>query len=279
MQRFRWLACVAIVVVLVVGYALPWWQARDNIQYEVVAQYPHDPLLFTEGLIWHEGALLETSGHYGLSHIRLTDRTQNSVLQDIPLPSEIFAEGIVVLGDYAYVLTWREHKVLVFDTDSWQQIRSFPLEGEGWGMTTDGTSLIASNGTDTLTWYEPQTGSVIRKLQVRHPSKKVGQLNELEWIHGKVWANIWPSRVIGIIDPVDGVMQGRVDLNNIAPQDGKRDVLNGIAYHPDTGLVTVTGKLWPEMFDIRLVCGHDEPECSILLPMIETRYNHATPSE
>lgn len=227
-------------------------------KFTVVARYPHDVTAFTEGLQYIDGQLYEGTGLEQQSQLRLVDLTTGKVLKDLTLsdPSE-FGEGITVLGDKIYQLTWQSHIAYVYDRETWEQVGSFTYEGEGWGLTTDGTSLIMSNGSDQIVYRDPATFDVTRTISVADGGNPIANLNELEYIDGVIWANVWRTNLIVRIDPETGSVIDWLDLSSldaeVSAEQPHVDVLNGIASNPDTGTVFITGKNWPTLFEIELV--------------------------
>jgi glutamine cyclotransferase len=223
--------------------------------YEVVASYPHDPTAFTEGLFIKDGRLFESTGQVGTSWIREVELTTGRVIRQYDLAKPHFGEGIVILGDKLYELTWTSGKAFVYDWKTFKPLREFSYEGEGWSLTTDGTSLIMDNGSAQIVWRDPQTFAVTKTITVTDHGTPVTQLNELEWIKGELWANIWQTDNIARIDPATGNVTGWIDLKGLLPamdRNGKEDVLNGIAYDADKDRYFVTGKLWSKLYEIRL---------------------------
>ncbi|MBI5365217.1 MAG: glutaminyl-peptide cyclotransferase [Planctomycetes bacterium] len=223
--------------------------------YEVVNTFPHDASSYTQGLVLDGGRFIESQGQYGESSLRFVEVETGRVLKKLPLESRYFAEGCAVLKGLVYQLTWQQHVVFVYDARDLSSVGSFPLEGEGWGITTDGTSLIVSDGTDTLRVLDPTTHAVTKKLPVRVQGRALYQLNELEWIEGEVWANVWHTDRIARIDPKTGEVARFLDLTGLLPAHERRDhesVLNGIAYDPAKKRIFVTGKNWPRLFEIRV---------------------------
>jgi glutamine cyclotransferase len=223
--------------------------------YEVVATYPHDPAAFTQGLQWHEGRLFESTGQVGTSWLREVELESGRVVRQQPLEAPHFGEGMVILGGTLYQITWQSGKAFTYDWTSFKRTGSFSYDGEGWGLTTDGTAVIMSNGTSVLTWRDPKTFAVQKQLTVSDHGTPVSQLNELEWVKGEIWANLWQSDQIARINPATGEVTGWIDLQGILPaldRTGKEDVLNGIAYDAAGDRIFVTGKLWPKLFEIRI---------------------------
>jgi glutamine cyclotransferase len=222
--------------------------------YEVVAIYPHDPGAFTEGLVFLNGALLESTGLNGQSSLRKVDLKTGLVLQHVEVPAQFFAEGLAVLADKVFQLTWQNHKVFVYDLESLRLEREVTYQGEGWGLTTDGQQLILSDGTDQIRFLDPLTFEVKRTLRVQSQGRPVDRLNELEHIKGEIFANIWGEDYVVRIDPVTGMIIGTIDFTGLlAAQDrGAGDVLNGIAYDAAKDRLFVTGKWCPKLFEVRL---------------------------
>lgn len=223
--------------------------------YEVVAEYPHATTSYTQGLQFVDGELWEGTGEYGRSRILRTDLATGKVLQSKKLPKEEFGEGITVLGDKLYQLTWLEGKLHIYDKATLRQIATHTYKGEGWGLTTDGERLYMSDGTPVIRVLNPTTLKEERRFGVKLRGRSVNYLNELEWIDGKIWANIYTTDHIAIINPENGVVEGLVDLKGVLPDSERTattDVLNGIAYDKATKRIFVTGKNWSKLFEIKV---------------------------
>lgn len=222
---------------------------------DVVAEYPHDTAAFTQGLLWHEGRLFESTGQVGTSNIREVALATGKVVRQQDLEAPHFGEGIVILGGTLYQITWQSGKAFTYDWKTFKRTGEFRYDGEGWGLTTDGTSIIMSNGSNTLIWRDPKTFAATRAVDVKDNGNIVSQLNELEWVKGEIWANVWQQDSIARIDPATGEVTGWIDLTGILPsldRTGREDVLNGIAYDAATDKIHVTGKLWPKVYEIRV---------------------------
>ncbi len=226
--------------------------------YEVVREYPHDPQAFTQGLFFHDGFLYESTGLRGESTLRRVELESGEVLEERRLLPQFFGEGAALAGDFIYQLTWESGIGFVYTRDGFRLVREFRYPGEGWGLTFDGEHLVMSDGSDSLRFLDPNTLRQMRKLNVTVQGERLPQLNELEWIDGEIWANIWTQDRIARIDPDTGEVTAFVDLTGILPRSfalryPEMDVLNGIAWDSDGDRLFVTGKKWPKLFEIELV--------------------------
>ena len=224
--------------------------------YDIVNEFPHDESAFTQGLFFHDGALYESTGQVGQSVMRKVTLETGETELIAPLPAKIFGEGSTRFGDNIYVLSWVSGTGFILDAESFAQTGTFSYEGEGWGLTHDGTRLIMSDGTPILRFLDPQTQTVTGELAVTFRGKPLPKLNELEWIDGEIFANVWQSDAIVRIDPKSGIVTGIIDMRSLLSDDdfspGHTDVLNGIAYDRDQKRLFVTGKYWPKLFEIEL---------------------------
>lgn len=229
--------------------------------YDIVATYPHDPKAFTQGLVFRDGVMYEGTGGEGsdpyTSSLRKVELATGKVLQKHDLPRELFGEGIAILGDKIFQLTWKDGKAFVYERDTFRLLQEFTYQGEGWGLTEDGTNLYLSDGTHVIRVIDPSNFKNVRHIVVKDErGSPIMQLNELEWVKGEIWANLWQKGWIVRIDPNTGNLLGRIDLNKIADEEqrGNRnaDVLNGIAYDAQSDRLFVTGKLWTRLFEIKL---------------------------
>ncbi len=222
--------------------------------YRVVRAYPHDPGAFTQGLIYLDGYLYESTGLNGRSSLRMTDLTTGKVLQKQPVASQYFAEGMTNFAGKLYQLTWQNGKAFVYDRFSFKLLREHTYTGEGWGLTNDGKRLILSDGTAQLRFIDPQTFAVTSKITVTDQGRPVDRLNELEYVRGEILANVWQTELIARISPTTGKVLGWIDLSGLLSQAEMQgvDVLNGIAYDAKQDRLFVTGKLWPKIFEIKL---------------------------
>jgi len=224
--------------------------------YEVVHSYPHDPNAFTQGLVYKAGFLYESTGLQGQSSVRKVSLESGLVLQQMDLPDALFGEGITVWQERLIGITWQSQLGYVLDVQTFKPQARFSYPGEGWGLTHNGQEVIMSDGTEQLRFLDPNTLRELRRLRVSAEGKPVTQLNELEWVEGEVWANIWQTDRIARIDPRTGQVTAWIDLSGLLSPAERRqsnaDVLNGIAYDPLTKRIFVTGKLWPKLFEIKL---------------------------
>ncbi|HEU0184832.1 MAG TPA: glutaminyl-peptide cyclotransferase [Blastocatellia bacterium] len=223
--------------------------------YEVVKAYPHDTRAFTQGLVFHQGLFYESTGMNGSSSLRRVELETGKVLKKIDVPTQFFAEGLALLKGRLYQLTWQTQRGFVYELDSFNKIREFGYAGEGWGLTHDTSSLIMSDGSNRIRFIDPETFEVQRMITVQDGGRDVTQLNELEYIKGEIYANIWMQDRIARIDPQNGKVKAWIDMSGILPPQARSDpgaVLNGIAYDESSDRLFVTGKYWPKLFEIKL---------------------------
>jgi glutamine cyclotransferase len=223
--------------------------------YRIKNTYPHDSSAFTQGLVYTDGVLYESTGLRGRSSLRRVALETGNVLQQTSLLPEYFGEGIAVLGDRIYQLTWTTGVGFIYDKKTLALLREFRYGIEGWGMTHDGKSLIVSDGSSTLYYWDPQTLREVKRLTVTEGGKPVPNLNELELVEGEIYANIWQQDRIARISPETGKVTGWIDMKGLLAlrdRQGSEDVLNGIAYDPERKRLFVTGKLWPKLFEIEI---------------------------
>jgi glutamine cyclotransferase len=244
----------ALLATLAGTLVTPWASAATPVQgFKVVHSYPHDPDAFTQGLFFHEGFLYEGTGLRGRSSIRKVELETGKVLQQVDLPGEVFGEGITLWGDRIIGLTWQEGIAFVLDLKTFKLWRKFNYAGEGWGLTHNDRELIMSDGTPELRFLDPLSFKELRRVKVTAGGQPIDQLNELEWVEGEVFANIWQTDRIARINPKTGNVAGWIDLAGLLPQRrSSDDVLNGIAYDATKKRLFVTGKLWPKLFEIQL---------------------------
>ena len=225
--------------------------------FKVAATYPHDEKAYSQGLLYSDGALYESTGRRGTSTVRRVDLETGRVQGSVPLPVSLFGEGLALHDGELFQLTWHAGIVHVFDLETLEVLRQHHYEGEGWGLTSNGEHLIMSDGTDVLQFRDPTTFAEVRRIHVRYDGdRRLPDLNELEYIEGEIWANVWKKDYLVRIDPKDGKVVGWVDLEGLfdtSKLDDDEAVLNGIAWDPAGKRVFVTGKLWPKVFEIELV--------------------------
>lgn len=217
--------------------------------------YPHDPGAFTQGLFFDQDHFYESTGLQGKSTLVRKDVQTGKILQEVKLSSEYFAEGIALLKGKIYQLTWQNQVGFIYHSGSFQKIGQLTYQGEGWGLTSDGRHLLMSNGSPEITFRDPDSFRVVRKIQVHDGAVFVGALNELEYIEGEIWANVFTRDVVVRISPRDGRVIGWIDLSALRsylPRYADADVLNGIAYDAKRKRIFVTGKYWPKIFEIQL---------------------------
>lgn len=229
--------------------------SSQHYTYTVRRTYPHDSNAFTQGLVWDDGVVYEGTGLNGRSSLRRVDLLTGNVLQQISLDQQYFGEGIAIYGDHIIQLTWRSNTGFVYDKTSFDLLQTFSYPHEGWGITTDGQQLIVSDGTEILHFWDPETLVEIGTIAVHDSQESVKNLNELEYVNGEVFANIWLTNLIARIDPQTGQVTGWIDLSGLLDPNSLTqpvDVLNGIMYDATDDRLFVTGKLWPELFEIEL---------------------------
>ena len=219
----------------------------------IVNSYAHDTSAFTQGLVVKDGFFYESTGRNGFSSIRKVDIKTGKVVLLENLPSELFGEGMAIIGKQAYMLTWLNQQGLMFDVQTLRQTGTFSYMGEGWGLTTDGTNLYKSNGSNIISVHTTNKFELLKNITVTLNGKPLTNINELEWIRGKIWANIWQTSEIVVINPTTGVVEQVLDLSGLQQEitfASNTDVLNGIAYDSTNAAVYVTGKCWPKVFQI-----------------------------
>jgi glutamine cyclotransferase len=229
--------------------------APPEYGYQVVHVYPHDRNAFTQGLEYRAGFLYEGTGLEGRSMLRKVKLETGEVLQQIDIPRQFFGEGITVINQQILELTWKAQMGFIYDQQTFKRLRTFNYPGEGWGLTNDGTNVYMSDGTNQIRIWDPTTQSEKRRIKVVDGARPVDNLNELEWVKGEIYANVWQTDKIVRINPKDGSVVGWIDLAGILPPADREgvDVLNGIAYDSFGDRLFVTGKLWPKLFEIKLV--------------------------
>jgi glutamine cyclotransferase len=235
------------------GGNTPMEPTAPTVAVQQVRSYPHDSTAFTQGLVWRAGTLYESTGRYGQSSLRRVELETGRVIEKVDLADNYFAEGLAAVGDTLYQLTWKEGVAFKYDANTMRPAGQVSYTGEAWGLTTDGRRLIVSDGSSYLTFIDPATFQIDTTLRVTDGGQPVDQLNELEWVRGEVWANVWHTQQIVRIDPATGRVKGKLDLTSIIPPvSDPEGVLNGTAYDPDANRLLVTGKLWPRLYEISI---------------------------
>lgn len=223
--------------------------------YEVINTFPHDAEAFTQGLIFHDGALVESTGLERHSTLRRVELQTGKVLQRVDVPRDFFAEGMTLFNGKLYQLTWKGEKGFVYDPQTFEKTGEFTYTGEGWGLTHDADSLILSDGSDKLRFIDPNTYQVRRTINVSDNGRPVEELNELEYVKGEVYSNVWHDNRVARIDPQTGRVKSWIDFTGLLKPGETTNgeaVLNGIAYDESSDRLFVTGKLWPKLFEVRL---------------------------
>lgn len=226
----------------------------ERYKVEVVKAYPHDTESYTQGLFWHDGSLYESTGLNGKSTFRKVDLQSGKALTKLPFNKKYFVEGSVMLGDKLYILTWTNKVIFIYDADTLEYRSTYSYPREGWGLTTDGKSLISSDGSSRIYFLTPEL-KFERSINVTLNGRAVRYLNELEWIDGRIWANVYTTDTIVIINPDTGIVEATVDCEGLLPErlrTSDTDVLNGIAIDSE-GRIFLTGKNWPELYEVKLV--------------------------
>lgn len=251
MKRFSMFLALAVSVMLCCGC-----DAKvKEYKVQVVKEYPHDTNSYTQGLFFHNGQMYESTGQYGQSTFRVVDMETGKPLQKLDFNRKYFAEGSVVLGDNLYILTWQSKVAFIYDANTLEYKASYTYPREGWGITTDGKQLIASDGSSRL-YFLSEDYKLLNSVEVTMNGRPIRFLNELEYIDGKVWANVYTTDLIVIIDPASGEVEATIDCTGLLPKElreTKTDVLNGIAYNPDDGKIYLTGKYWKRLYEVKLV--------------------------
>ncbi|MFA9409318.1 MAG: glutaminyl-peptide cyclotransferase [Candidatus Dadabacteria bacterium] len=267
----RYLKCSIATLVLVIGFSIynlsyleafrNYAQAEDTSNsvvygYKIINTYPHDTESFTQGLIIDNGFLYESTGLNGRSSIKIVYLETGKAIKSHKLADKYFGEGITIVDDKIIQLTWRSKKGFVYDKDSLKLLRTFSYQTQGWGITYDGKYLILSDGSNILYFMDPKSFVVVGKLEVYDDNGEVSKLNELEYINGEIYANIWGKDLIARINPKTGFVSSWIELDGLLSKEDKKkgvDVLNGIAFNPQNGTLLVTGKLWPKIFEIEII--------------------------
>ncbi len=227
-------------------------EPKDLIPFKITKTYPHDANAYTEGLIYQNGFLFESIGLPKRSELRKIKLTSAAVVSRVKLADPLFAEGLTHLNEYFYQLTWKDHLMRVYNQDL-KPVKQIKYPGEGWGITTDGRALIASDGSSQLAWHEPDTFAPKKEITVRYRNQPIENLNELEWVQGHIWANIWQRDLIAIINPTSGAVEKWLNLSSLRRlENAQAEVLNGIAYDTYSKRIFVTGKFWSHVYEVKI---------------------------
>lgn len=227
---------------------------KGSYRPHVVAEYPHDETSYTQGLFFHNGNLYESTGQYGESTFRVVDLNTGEALERLDFGEEYFVEGSVILGDNLYILTWTNKVLFVYDAKTLEYKQTYKYPRQGWGLTTDGKNLIASDGSSRL-YFMDESFKSVKTINVKKDGRPIRYLNELEYIDGRIWANVYMTDIILIINPSDGKVEATIDCTGLLPRklrDDNTDVLNGIARNPENGKIYLTGKNWKRMYEVTL---------------------------
>lgn len=231
--------------------------APTNMGYTIVKIYPHDTASFTQGLIWFNNTLYEGTGWFGESRLMKMNLETGKSTQKINIPDEYFGEGITILNNKIYQLTWEQHKVFVYDLSTFKKIKEFDWNMQGWGITHNGKQLLISTGDSNIYFVNPETFTIERTLGVYDNNGYLSNLNELEFVNGSIYANVYLRDYIAKINSETGLVEGRLDFTGLLQKTGQpiteeTDVLNGIAFNPATNSFYITGKKWPALYEIKL---------------------------
>jgi glutamine cyclotransferase len=257
-RRFWWTSAAAAGGAATAVWAINRSRLPKAAGYEVLRTFPHDPQAFCQGLTWADGHLYESTGRYGRSSLRKVDLDTGNILQQVKLKDDYFGEGLMAWEDSLIQLTWQNGVAIIYGRENLAFRSSFPIPCDGWGLTHDGRRWFLSDGTSTLRILDPKTRQVVDWLKVKDGDRPVPRINELEFVEGEIYANIWQSDRIVRISPESGNVLGWIDLTGLMPQppfdmtDDTVNVLNGIAYDPEQRRLWVTGKNWPKLFEIRI---------------------------
>jgi glutaminyl-peptide cyclotransferase len=257
----RPLSLLALCLAMGVSMPLSFAELPEKVTLRHLATLPHDKHSFTQGLLWDNGCLYESAGQYGASSLRRVEPKTGNITARVDLQRSFFAEGLALVGDSLFQLTWQENVCFIYDKKTFQLTGRFQYPGEGWGLTYDGNHLILSDGTNVLRFFDPKTFKLQRRLDVMDTIRKkrpepVRHLNELEWVLGEIWANVWMTTRIVRINPKNGHVIGWIEMASFVPEEHRDDaqncVLNGIAFDPAANHVYITGKYWNVMHQFQL---------------------------
>lgn len=227
-----------------------------TISYNIVNVYPHDTSSYTQGLQWHNGFLYEGTGLEGQSHLMKVNLKDGQAVQKISIDKTLFGEGITIINNKIYQLTWQNNKVFVYDLATFEKLKEFHWDHQGWGLTNNGKDLLISTGGNNIYFVDPETFRILNTISVNSNYGPLGDINELEYVDGKIYANIYGSDYIAVINPETGTVEAKLDFTGLLQKSGKTyehsDVLNGIAYDSTKNSFYITGKKWPALFEVKL---------------------------
>ncbi len=242
---------VAVAISMHIQTSLP--TAPVQYSYIIVKTYPHDNLAFTEGLLFDGSDLYESTGKLGNSSLRRVDLSSGEVEKQVNLSDTLFGEGLAIVNDSLVQLTWQNRIGFVYDKETFALLNTFSYQSEGWGLTFDGKTLVMSDGSANLYYLDPITYQTVSQITVKNGNSTVTNINELEYVNGDIYANIWHTQTIVIINPQNGYIKGWIDLTGIYQPHSSEDVLNGIAYDKSSDRLLITGKYWPNLYEIIIV--------------------------
>ena len=251
----RWKSLILAILAITTLSASSCEAKVRQYKVKVVKEYPHDEMSYTQGLFFQGDKMIETTGQYGESTLKVVDPATGKAVKKFSFARKYFCEGSAEMDGNIYILTWREKVAFIYDAKTLEYKQTYSYPREGWGLTTDGKNLIASDGSSRLYWLDGQFRQQ-KALQVKLNGRPLTQLNELEWIDGKIWANVYMTDMIVIINPDNGNVEATVDCTGLLPRhlrDEYTDVLNGIAYNPETKKIYLTGKYWKRLYEVELV--------------------------
>ncbi len=227
----------------------------ERLKIRVLHRFPHARDAYTQGLLWHDGKLYESTGQYGQSSLRRVDLATGKVERQWEVADDLFAEGLARVGDRLIQLTWHAGLATVYSRQDFSLLDHYSYPGEGWGLCHDGARLVMSDGSDRLSFRDPETFALLGEVRVSLGERSLSRLNELECVDGAVWANVWTTDLIVRIDPESGRVTATVDASALLRPEERQgvDVLNGIAYRPEAGTFLITGKFWPTLFEVEFV--------------------------
>jgi glutamine cyclotransferase len=260
MNKKHIIATLLLIIVTVIAsfIAINQWQTATTnpptlYKFEILNTYPHDTTAFTQGLVYNNGSFFESTGGYGTSTLRKVDLETGQVTKEFKLTDQFFGEGLTQINNELLQLTWQENTGFIYEKNTFDPIGNFSYATEGWGLTYDGSNLIMSDGTSNLYFLNPTTYQEVRQINVLDGNNSITYINELEYVNGDIYANIWLTEKIAIINPQNGQIKGWINMTGLYQPQGSNDVLNGIAYDQQSNRLFVTGKNWPNIYEIKIL--------------------------